>query len=393
MSKKIMIMAGEASGDLQGAALAGMLYSMRPSYVISGVGGPRMREKGVTIIEDSSGFGIIGPWHAIKKIPSLLSLVKRVKQTILRERPDLLILIDSPAVNVRLARFAKEHGITTLYFFPPSAWYPNVERAQKIAHIADYIVPAFAYSVTTYKNAGVNVNYFGHPLVDMLEMKDTREEVSVRLGLDESRDYVGILPGSREQEISSLLPVMLDTAKALREENENLEFLLPVAAETLKPMVQRFLKHSRSSVRMLDGCSHDVMKVSRLIMMASGSASLEAAIYGTPMIILYKLAWPDWCIGKLFIKVPFIALPNLIAERKVVPELMQLEVNPSTIVEEVRDLIKDTPKRQTMLEDLKDVRSRLGEPGKVLQGIGRLIVSVCEGEREREALKALREVG
>ncbi len=386
MSKKIMIMAGEASGDLQGAALASMLYSMRPSYVISGVGGPRMREKGVTIIEDSSGYGIIGPWHAIKKIPTLLALVKRIKQAILREMPDLLILIDSPAVNVRLARFAKEHGITTLYFFPPSAWYPNVERAQSIARIADYIVPAFAYSVNTYKNAGVKVNYFGHPLVDMLEMKASREEVLARLGLDKSKEYVGILPGSREQEISSLLPVMLDTAKALQEENQNLEFLLPVAAETLKPLVQRILNNSQASVRMLDGCSHDVMRASRLIMMASGSASLEAAIYGTPMIILYKLAWPDWCIGKLFIKVPFIALPNLIAERKVVPELMQMEVNPSAILEEVRDLLGDTPKRQTMLDDLREVRARLGEPGTVLQGIGGLIVSVCEREKEREAL-------
>lgn len=392
MSKKIMIMAGEASGDLQGAALAGMLFSMRPSYEISGVGGPRMREKGVRIIEDSSGFGIIGPWHAIRKIPSLLALVKRVKQAIVSERPDLLILIDSPAVNVRLARFAKEHGIATLYFFPPSAWYPNAERAQKIARIADYIVPAFSYSVNTYRSAGVNVNYFGHPLVDMLEMKGSREEICTRLGLDAGRDYVGILPGSREQEISSLLPVMLDTAKALLEENGNLEFLLPVAAETLKSLVQRCLRRSKVKVRLLDGCSHDVMRVSRLIMMASGSASLEAAIYGTPMIILYKLAWPDWCIGKLFIKVPFIALPNLIAERKVVPELMQLDVNPSTIVGEIRDLLADTPKRQAMLDDLRDVRSRLGEPGKVLEGIGSMIVSVCEGDQEREALKALREV-
>jgi lipid-A-disaccharide synthase len=392
MSKKIMIMAGEASGDLQGAALAGMLFSMRPSYDISGVGGPRMREKGVKIIEDSSGFGIIGPWHAIRKIPSLLALVKRVKQAIVSERPDLLILIDSPAVNVRLARFAKEHGIATLYFFPPSAWYPNAERAQKIARIADYIVPAFSYSVSTYRNAGVNVNYFGHPLVDMLETRGSREEICARRGFDEGRDYVGIMPGSREQEISSLLPVMLDTAKALLDENGNLEFLLPVAAETLKPLVQRCLRRSKVKVRLLDGCSHDVMRVSRLIMMASGSASLEAAIYGTPMIILYKLAWPDWCIGKLFIKVPFIALPNLIAERKVVPELMQLDVNPSTIVGEIRDLLADTPKRQAMLDDLRDVRSRLGEPGKVLEGIGSMIVSVCEGEQEREALKALREV-
>jgi lipid-A-disaccharide synthase len=388
MSKKIMILAGEASGDLQGAHLAQTIMNIMP-YTFIGVGGPRMKETGVQLLHDSSGWGIIGPWHAIRKIPFLLSLVKNLKESILRERPDLLILIDSPAINMRLARFATGHGVKTLYFFPPSAWYPSVKRVTRIAQSVNYIVPAFSYSVKTYESAGIKAHYFGHPLIDMLGARKSRDDVLKELCLEEGT-YVGVLPGSREQEINALMPVLIQCMKALREKNGELKFLLPIATPALRPLITRYFNDEKDLATLVDGGAHDVMKISRLILMASGSASLEAAITGTPMIILYKLAWPDWCIGKLFIKVPFIALPNLIVQRKVVSELIQLEVNPERIVRDSMELLGDTKTREQMLRDLREVRDSLGEPG-VLPRLGRFIVEICEGGPAPE--RSLEEVG
>jgi lipid-A-disaccharide synthase len=380
MSKKIMILAGEASGDLQGAHLARMVRSFNPDIIFTGVGGPCMREQGVELMDESSAWGIIGPWHAIRKLPFLLNLVKRLKNAIIKERPDLLILIDSPAINMRMARFAREQGVKTLYFFPPSAWYPSVERVQKIARVSDYIIPAFSYSVTTYERAGIEVNYFGHPLIDMIDTGRDHDTSLARLGLSSDGRYIAVLPGSREQEVTSLMPVLVESMRRLKEERPGVEFLLPVAAGPLRRCIEASLKPRRGDrlpVHLYDGLSHDIMKVSRLVLMASGSASLEAAIFGIPMMILYKLAWPDWCLGKLFIKVPFIALPNLIVQRRVVPELIQMDANATRIVSEALPLFDDAPPRRQMIEDLKEVKNLLGEPG-VLERIGKFVAHVCE---------------
>jgi len=385
MPKKIMILAGEASGDLQGAHLTQMVRRFNPDFTFTGVGGPLMREQGVELMDESSAWGIIGPWHAIRKLPFLLGLVERLKKAIVKERPDLLVLIDSPAINMRMARFARERGIRTLYFFPPSAWYPSVERVRKIACVSDYIIPAFSYSVQTYLRAGIEVNYFGHPLIDMIDTGQGMDGSLARLGLSEDVPYIGIFPGSREQEVTSLMPVLVDTMHRLREARPGVEFLLPVAARPLRRCIEASLNSRRGDrlpVHLYDGLSHEVMKVSRLILMASGSASLEAAIFGIPMMILYKLAWPDWCIGKLFIKVPFIALPNLIVQRKVVPELIQMDANATRIVHEALPLFDDAPERRKMIEDLKEVKNLLGTPG-VLERIGQFVAHV--GEKDGKA--------
>lgn len=385
--RKIMILAGEASGDLQGAYLAQMIKKLDSSCMITGIGGPRMMREGVEVIHDSSAWGIIGPWHAIKKIPFLLNLVVQMKKTILDMRPDLLILIDTPAINMRLARFAKAHGIETLYFFPPSAWYPSAERAHRIAQSTDHIIPAFSYTVRTYENAGIKVHYFGHPLIDMIDRDSPREEVLKKLHLDNHREYIGILPGSREQEITSLMPVLLRTIGMLKKQRPRVEFLLPVACPSLRSLIMRSLRGSENEVKIVEGCSHEVMRVSRVMIMACGSASLEAAIVGTPMIILYRLAWPDWCIARLFIKVPFISLPNLILQRPVVPELLQTDANPSRISDMTLKLMDDSPERRKMTDDLREVLADLGERG-VVERVGRYVVQLCE-EKDRK----LKEVG
>jgi lipid-A-disaccharide synthase len=391
MSKKIMILAGEASGDLQGAHLAHMVRRFYPDVVFTGVGGPRMREQGVSLMDESSAWGIIGPWHAIRKLPFLLDLVKRLKKAIASERPDLLVLIDSPAINMRMALFAREQGVKTLYFFPPSAWYPSIDRVKKIASVSNYIIPAFSYSVETYHRAGIEVNYYGHPLIDMIDDSRDRGEVCAALNLSVEKQYIAIMPGSREQEVSSLMPVLVDTMRRFSKERPGVEFLLPVATSPLRKLIEGYVKSREGQtlpVHLFDGRSHELMKVSRLILMASGSASLEAAIFGTPMMILYKLAWPDWCIGKLFIKVPFIALPNLIVQRKVVPELIQLEVNGPDLVRIGLTLFDDTPERQRTIEDLKEVKNLLGEPG-VLERIGKFVAHVCEKDGKASLLEEM----
>ena len=376
VNKKVFISVGEASGDLQGAFLVREIKKINPNIDFIGAGGHRMREEGVDIFLDSTSIGVIGPWNAIPKIPKMLNMFNAVKQRLLEEQPDLTILIDSPAANMRLGCFAKKNGLKTLYYFPPSAWYSCSERVRKIACAGDYIVPVFEYNVKTYQNAGLNFNYFGHPLVDIVSEK--LSSIKDDLKLDPGKTNIAFLPGSRLQEIDSLMPVFIKTMKFMNRERKNLHFLIPIAFPHLKKRILRYLKkHSDISYSVSSGGAYNVLRHSRAVVMASGSSTIEASIAGVPMTVVYKLAWPDWIIGKIFVKVPFFALPNLIVQKKIVPELLQTEVNPKRITREVFSVIDDNEKRAQMISDLDEVKKSLGVPG-VIKSVAEFISQILK---------------
>lgn len=362
VNKKIFISVGEASGDLQGAFLVREIKKINPNIDFVGVGGHQMREAGVNIFLDSTSIGVIGPWNAIPKIPRMLKMFNSVKKRLLEEKPDLTILIDSPAANMRLGRFAKQNGLKTLYYFPPSAWYSNSERVRKIACAGDYIIPVFEYNVKTYKNAGLKFNYFGHPLIDIV--LERLSNIKDDLKLDPEKINIAFLPGSRIQEIDSLMPVFVNTMKLMSHKKKNLHFLIPVASPHLKTRILKYIKNnSNFSYSLSYGGAYNVLRHSKAVVMASGSSTLEATIAGVPMTVVYKLAWPDWIIGKIFIKVPFFALPNLMAQKKIVPELLQTDVNPNRITEEVFSMLDDTERRNKIISELEKVKISLGSVG------------------------------
>lgn len=377
MQKRILILAGEASGDLQGAFLIKELKKLNDNFVVSGIGGRLLKETGADILYDTTSLGVVGPWNAISKIPYMLKIFSDIKKYLLDYRPDLVLMIDSPALNMRMGKFAKAHGFKTLYFFPPSAWYPSVERVRKVASVADYIIPVFDYNVKTYESSGVPYYCFGHPIVDVVAAK-MKEQGPI--DLPEDKIFVAFLPGSRFQEIKSLMKVFIKAMRKIFFVKKDVFFLIPAASKDIRLLIEKDLKSVCDiPYKILDGGGYGALKHSSAAVVASGTATLEASVIGVPMVVVYKLAWPDWIIGKLFVKVPYFALPNLILQKRAVCELLQTQVTPERLLKEVLSILDDSSKRAEILSYLLEVRKTLGEPGSMAK-IASFVNSVLLGE-------------
>jgi lipid-A-disaccharide synthase len=368
--KKLMVLAGEASGDLQAARVVQELLRLDPTLDVAALGGKHLRATaGVRFIEEPMRFGTIGFVDVIASLPVIYLLFCRVKRLLLQERPDLLLLIDSPGFNWHIARFARQHGIRTLYYFPPSAWSPNPERARRVRSSVDHVVAAFAYTAETYRRAGQDVAYFGHPLLDIVQPAGSTAEVRQRLKLASGKRFVTLLPGSRRAEVSRLSPTLFAAARRLAARQPDLHFLVPVALPSLDELVRAKLQAHGGvhlPVTVFDGQASDCMRVSELVLMISGSASLEAVILGVPMIMFYRLAALDWCIGQFLVRdFTYMGLPNLISGRLIVPELLQYEATPVRLEQEAWTLLSRPDLRQRMKDNLLEVKKQLGPPGAV----------------------------
>lgn len=375
MKKKIAIIAGEASGDLQGALLARHLYGLEPELSIFGVGGPRMKKERVRLLYDSSEWGAVGFREGLLRVPGLWMKIVRLKRTLLSERPDILVLIDSPAINMRLAKFARKHGLNRVYYFPPSAWSRDPGRARRIAAIVGNVIATFPITVSTYAEAGVKAAFFGHPIMDYIGDAGSVEDIRKKMELPEGKRLIGLLPGSRTQEVRALLPPLLGGAEIILKAIPEAHFVIPVATPALLPMIRSFISGSSLPVTVFDGTSHDVMRVSELLLTSSGTATLEAACLGIPMVVIYRLPRMDWFLAKIFVHVPCIALPNLILGRKVLPELLQDQATPANIAACALEILTDPRRKEAIKEELNRVRSSLGEAG-VVEKVARHILEL-----------------
>ncbi len=327
-----------------------------------------MRAAGVEVLRDFTQYGVIGIWDAVLSLPQIWAVYQVLRRLIRREAPDLIILIDSPGMNLRLARYARRLGIRTVYYFPPSAWSPRQERARRIAATVDHVVAAFAFTAEVYRKADAPVAYFGHPMIDLPLPPEPPDAIRERLGVPAGRRVVGILPGSRRPEIRRLGPILLRSARLLMERVPDVHFLVPVAAPQLRAAVERQVtRHGVGlPLTVLEGRGLEVMAAADLIVMASGSASLEAALLGAPMILMYRLAAFDWWVGHLVVSdFTYMGLPNLILQKPVVPEFIQHDATPERIAGEAETLLLDAERRQNMKDDLAEVKKQLGAPGVV----------------------------
>lgn len=364
MSKRIFLIAGEASGDLQGAFLIHEIKQKLPDIEIKCVGGVHMKQEGAQVIADIGAFGCIGPWNALPRIPAILHMLHKIKVTLKQFKPDLLIMIDSPAINMRIGKFAKQHGIKTAYYFPPSAWYSAEKRVKKIASVSDYIIPVFKYNVDTYKKAGVDCHFFGHPILDLVaqKQKDNRDTHT----LSEGKQLLALLPGSRVQEVDALMPIYVKTMFKLIEREPEIHFLIPIAFKHVEHKILKYLEGvPKDRYTIFRDGAYQVFKHARVAITASGSATLEATINKVPIIVVYRLAMADWILAKMFIKIPFFALPNLLAGKKIVPEYIQDDVNPTRLTDEAIELLHDEVRRNEMISELVKVKESLGNPGAV----------------------------
>lgn len=359
---RILIITGEASGDLHGANLARALKALDPGLSILGIGGASMRAAGVELVPGVPHLdiiGLIGPSAVAVMLRRILA-VRRVLRT---ESFDLVVLIDNPGLNLHFARVAKAAGRRVLYYIAPQIWAWRPRRIKWIQRRVDHVVVILPFEEPLYRRAGVRCTFVGHPLLDAVAPSLDQAELRKRFGVDRAGTVVGLLPGSREGEVRSLLPVMLETARRLASERPGVEFLLAQASSIQDNLIRELLADAPVIVRVQRDQANEVMAASDLLFVASGTATLQAAVVGAPMILLYRVPWPTYWIARALIRVDCIGLVNLVAGRKIVPELIQQEATPERLNWEALRLLTDKTAYDEMKAALRTVRQSLGEPG------------------------------
>jgi len=371
---RILIVAGEPSGDLHAAGVVAELRRRVPDLTIEGIGGERMRQAGVRLHAHADDLAVVGLIEVAARLPAIWRAYRDMIRCLRGRRPDLIILVDFPDFNLRLARRAFRLGIPVVYFISPQIWAWRAGRIRSIAKYVRQLLVIFPFEEGFYRQRGVEALYVGHPLLDRLTDPLPMDEARRRLELDGAAPVLGLLPGSRAGELTRHLPVLLRSAKQLMTERPDLRIVIAAADGLSLDLIGSYLNRETVSARVVQGRTCEVMAASDLIVVASGTATLEAAIIGTPMVIVYRLAFLSWMLGRLLIKVPFIGMVNLVAERQVVPELIQFHATPERIADEARRLLVSAESRRRMRQELREIRDRLGPPG----AVGRTVDAILE---------------
>ena len=374
-SKKILLVAGEVSGDLHGSHLVEAIQRIEPEVQFSGVGGEGLERRGVKLLYSAHSLSVVGITEVFVKLRTILKALRGLKRSLEREKPDLVILIDFPEFNLRLAKIAHRRGIPILYYISPQVWAWRPKRIRLIAQLVRKMVVLFPFEVPLYEAAGVDVECVGHPLLDIVKPTLPKEKAYQQFGLDPKQRTIGLLPGSRSHEVERLLPPLLASAHLLQKEIPDLQFVIPLAPGLPKTILSSRMKNISVPVKVVEGFTYDVMNLSDLLITASGTATLEGAILGKPMIIIYKVSFPSYWIGRALIRVDHIGLVNLVAEKEIAPELIQKDVHPQRIADEALRILRDPILSRKMSESMGEVCQKLGKPG-AAQRAARIVTSL-----------------
>ena len=357
-----MLVAGEASGDARGAELVRILRHRSPSVELFGMGGVRLREAGMRVAYDIAKVAGVGFWEVLGSLPRLWQAYRLMRRMLSEHRPDLLILIDFPEFNMRLARLARRRGVAVLYYVSPQVWAWRRYRIRKIASRVDAMAVVFPFEADLYRSFGMrDVAFVGHPLVDAVNPGKDRAASLRAVGLDDGKLTVAMMPGSRAKEVASLTGPMVEAAGRLAEERD-VQFVLIRASTIERGDLERAAAGAAVTVRVADGDGYDTLAAADLVWVASGTATLEAGLLRKPMVIIYRLSPLSYWLGRLLVRVEHIGMVNIIAGERVVPELIQNEVTPDRIVAETRRMLRPEVNR-SVVRKLAAVRHRLGPPG------------------------------
>ncbi|MBI5887659.1 MAG: lipid-A-disaccharide synthase [Deltaproteobacteria bacterium] len=363
MTKNIFIVSGEASGDLHGASLMRALQRLMPGIKAAGMGGPRMREAGLTGL-DSKEVSVVGITEVVAKLPQLLRAFRELKKLLMNGRFDAVILIDFPDFNLRFARAAKKTGVPIIYYISPQVWAWRRGRVRKIAALVDKMLVVFPFEEDIYRQAGVDVEYVGHPLYAAAVCPLTKGEARAKLGLAGEETVIALLPGSRTAEIRRLLPLMLEAAPLIEKRlGRKTAFILPAADSAEDALLDDILKASPVPVKVLKKETYTALRASDAAVTASGTATLETALIGTPMVIVYKISPLTYAIARMLISIKDMGLPNIVAGRRVVRELVQDTVTPVNIAGEIADILTDSTKKNGIIKDYGEIRGKLAASG------------------------------
>jgi lipid-A-disaccharide synthase len=372
---RILIVTGEASGDLHGAHLAKAIMALDPTTELVGIGGPSMRAAGVNLVPGVPQLDVMG-LIGLSAIRAMLQRVRAIRRVLKAEAWDLVVLIDNPGLNFHFARVAKAAGRRVLYYIAPQVWAWRPGRMKWIQRRVDHVVVILPFEPELYHRAGVRCTFVGHPLLDMVAPHYDRTKLRREFGLSESARVVGLLPGSRVREVEMLLPVLLKAAAQLVLAEPGTQFILAQASSIDDNLIQTLLRDSPVPVRVIHDRATEVMALSDVLLIASGTATLQAAVVGTPMVLLYKTSPLTYRLARWLITVKWIGLVNLVGGRLIVPELVQEEATDERLCREVLHLMRDPSAYNEMKEALRQVRQSLGEPGASSRA-ARVVLSEC----------------
>ena len=358
-----MIIAGEASADLHAGKLVQNVLTKDASVKFFGIGGNDMRAAGVDTLVDSAELAVVGLIEVLAHRKVIFGALHQMENILINDPPDLLVLIDYPEFNLRLARTAKEHNIKVLYYIGPQVWAWRQKRVEIIRQRVDMMAVVFPFEEAFYKKNNVPVEFVGHPLTDELVPVDDTKQLKVDFGLQENKRVVGLFPGSRRSEIKRLLPIIMESAKQLSLRRNDVQFILPVASTLNMDDIKDKIAPYNLDIHLVKGKSHEVIQACDAIITVSGTVTLEIALFGIPQVVINKVAWLTYHIVKPMLKIPHIALCNIVAGKKIVPELIQNDATPVKIIHEIERYLDEQTYWKKTNEDLLAIRSKLGSGG------------------------------
>jgi lipid-A-disaccharide synthase len=361
---KILIVAGEASGDLHASNLVKAIKNIRPQTEFFGLGGQKLRQAGVNLYCDIVKLAVVGFFEVLKNIHKFRRIFNGILKTTDKVKPDLAILVDYPGFNLRLAEELHKRQIPIIYYISPQVWAWGAGRIKTIKKIINRMVVVFEFEEELYKKHDVPVSFVGHPLLDVVKADISKEELFRKLGLNLNDFTFALLPGSREKEVTSLLPIMLETARLLYKYlGNNIQFLVLRSSAVKEEIFRDILKRHGLPVKIASDMTYNGLAASDFALVASGTATLETGILTKPMIILYKVSFLTWAYLRLIIKIPYIGLVNVVKQEKFIAEFIQYDARPKKIADYIARVIKDNTEMTRIKQGLSDLTSRLGEKG------------------------------
>lgn len=376
---KILISAGEASGDIHAAAVTVAIKKIDKNAEVFGMGGDALRKAGGEVLFDIKEHGVMGFVEVIKKLPSLFRLRNQFVKLMDERKPDCLVVVDYPGFNMKIARIAHDKGIPVVSYISPSAWAWHKSRAKKVAKIVDKVAAIFPFEYDVYHEAGADTVFVGHPLVDIVKPELPREEAEAFAGKQQGRKLILLMPGSRLMEIEKMLPNLLAAAKIIQEKMPDVDFTMPRAGTIPLEMLEQKIAASGVKVKITEGHNYDVFSVADLALATSGTVTLEAALCGLGSVIVYRTSPISAFIARLVINIPDIGLPNIVAGKHILPELLQEDFTPEKVAKEALALLEPARNKQ-MQKDLAYVRERLGLPGAVGR-VAELVLKIAEEKK------------
>lgn len=363
----ICFVAGDPSGDAHASRLIEALKHKSPGLTFSGLGGKSMRAVGVSLLDDLTQTAAIGPFDAARHLSKFIRAKRLLDEHLCNQRPDLVVLVDFGDFNLPfIAPLVKRYNIPIVYYISPQLWAWGRFRLRYVRKYVDHMIVLFPFEETFYQKEGIPVTWVGHPLIDQAKPTESIADTKRKLQLSSKKSLtIGLLPGSRKKEIQRHLPMMIEAAKLIHQNNPTTQWVVLKAESITRDFLQQHIHSDKFPIHISEGASANTLQILDAVIVSSGTATLETALFNIPMVVVYKTSWLTYLFAKMVVQVPFIAMVNLIAQNELVPEFVQNKATPTTIANSLQSLLNNASRRETMISGLKDITSRLGKPGAI----------------------------